>query len=106
MKFIADSCSNFNLPAVEGDVSINTATKSGRLLLSSEVNESICCDILSSVIRKSAAVNPETKLPLLSVTVIGNRTRRILMISWLGSVVAGGEGCFCGVGWWWGGAAG
>jgi len=24
MKFIADSCSNFNLPAVEGDVSIST----------------------------------------------------------------------------------
>src|SRR6059058_1141359 len=35
MKFIADSCSNFSLPAVDGEVSINTPTNSSRLLFSS-----------------------------------------------------------------------
>ena len=33
MKFIADSCSNLSFPAVEGDVSINTATNTGTTTL-------------------------------------------------------------------------
>src|SRR6266496_2673362 len=101
MKFIADSCSNFNFPAVEGDVSISTATYRGRLLFSSVVNESICCGTLSSEIRKSLAASPEIRLPFLSVTVIGSRTRRTLMISgfsWLCSEVVAGGTRFCGLG--------
>src|SRR5437660_3078108 len=99
MKFIADSCSNLILPEVDGDVSINTATYNGRLLFSSLVNESIFCGTLSSSTRKSFALNPEMNCPFLSVTVMGRRTRRILMTSACdGSGVAVGTGGF-GRGW-------
>src|SRR2546423_1545436 len=98
MKFIADSCSNLIFPEVEGEVSINTATYNGRLLFSSLVNESIFCGTLSSSTRKSFALKPETNCPFLSVTVIGSRTRRMLMTSACeGSGVAVGTG---GLGRW------
>src|SRR5437764_5188000 len=78
MKFIADSCSNFSLPAVDGDVSISTPTYSDRLLFSSLVKESICCCTLSSNTAKSFCVKPVTNCPFLSLMVIGNRTRRVV----------------------------
>src|SRR6059058_1029125 len=78
MKFIADSCSNFSLPAVDGEVSINTPTNSSRLLFSSLVKESICCCTLSSNTAKSFCVKPVTNCPFLSLTAIGNLTRRVV----------------------------
>src|SRR5688500_13542828 len=77
MKFIADSCWNFNLPAGDGEVSINTATKSGNVGARSSEKVSIAWGILSSRITKSLLVRPGTKFPFLSVTVIGKRTRRM-----------------------------
>src|SRR5262245_29315791 len=77
MKFIADSCWNFSLPAVDGEVSIRTAMYRGVVCERSSEKVSIDCGILSSITMKSFCVSPGTKLPFLSVTVIGSRTRRM-----------------------------
>src|SRR5215207_8236751 len=81
MKFIADSCWNFSLPAVDGDVSISTAMYSGVVCERSSEKVSIVCGTLSSRITKSFFVRPGTNWPFLSVTVIGNRTRRIATLT-------------------------
>src|SRR5215468_8100932 len=83
MKFMADSCSNFNLPAVEGDVSIKTAMYRGEVCDESSEKVSICCWTLSSKTKKSSFVRPGTNCPFLSTTVIGKRTRRTgILIDW------------------------
>src|SRR6266704_6939878 len=94
MKFMADSCSNFNLPAVDGDVSISTPTYKGKLLFCSLLKESICCGTLSSSTKKSPCESPDTNWPFLSVTVIGKRTRRVVTVtfSWPDSADGKGEG--------------
>src|SRR6185369_8564154 len=51
--------------------------KSGVVCERSSEKVSIDCGSLSSRIMKSFRVSPGTKLPFLSVTVIGSRTRRI-----------------------------
>src|SRR6267142_2447342 len=91
MKFIADSCSNFSFPAVEADVSIRTAIYNGNVCERSSENVSICWGTLSSRIMKSSFVKPGTNCPFLSTTVMGNRTRRIgiLTDSWLWSEITG-----------------
>src|SRR5258706_9074460 len=92
MKFIADSCSNLSLPAVEGDVSINTATNTGKDCPRSSEKVSICCGTLSSRITKSFLVRPGTNCPFLSTTVIGSRTRRMNIVSDCSSPATGGVG--------------
>src|SRR6266850_1364589 len=91
MKFIADSCSNLSFPAVEADVSISTAIYKGKVCERSSENVSICWGTLSSRIMKSSFVKPGTNCPFLSTTVIGNRTRRIgiLTDSWFWSEIPG-----------------
>src|ERR1700752_1271758 len=93
MKFIAASCWNFSLPAVDGDVSISTAMYSGVVSERSSENVSIVCGILSSRMVKSSLVRPPTNCPFLSVTVIGKRTRLTKIFSVpCGSPPGGGVG--------------
>src|SRR5688572_12699811 len=79
MKFLAASFENPSFPAVDGDVSIRTPTKTTGFVFSSLKNVTSCCTPSSNT-AKSPFVSPEIR-SFFCVTVTGKRTSNVFMTS-------------------------